>query len=101
MDAAAVQNARTSSDALRAEHAAAAGFVLDFPFNGSGAVPTFRARPDALLNSVADTFVRQNDPNENFDEGRGEVRTRTGDSKRTFLRFDVSGLRARPRRGQR
>ena len=71
----------------------ASSFKVDFAFNGSGAVPTFRARPDALLNSVADTFVRQNDPNENFGTRiEGEVRTRTGDSKRTFLRFDVAGL---------
>lgn len=93
MDAAAVQNTRASVDALRSSHPTASSFMVDFAFNGSGAVPTFRARPDALLNSVADTFVRQNDPNENFGTRiEGEVRTRTGDSKRTFLRFDVAGL---------
>jgi hypothetical protein len=93
MDAAAVQNTRASVDALRAEHPSAGQFTVDFAFNGSGAVPTFRARPDALLGSVADTFLRQNDPNENFGtRTEGEVRTRTGDSKRTLLRFDVSGL---------
>ena len=93
MDAAAVQNTRASVDALRSSHSTASSFKVDFAFNGSGAVPTFRARPDALLNSVADTFVRQNDPNENFGTRiEGEVRTRTGDSKRTFLRFDVAGL---------
>ncbi len=91
MDAASVQNARVSTDALRAEHPTAGSFALDFAFNGSGAVPTFRAPPDALLGSVADTFVRQNDPNENFGtRTEGEVRTRTGDSRRTLLRFDVS-----------
>jgi hypothetical protein len=93
MDAAAVHNTRASVDALRAEHSSASQFMVDFAFNGSGAVPTFRARPDALLGSVADTFVRQNDPNENFGtRTEGEVRVRTGESKRTLLRFDVSGL---------
>ena len=93
MDGAAVQNTRASVDALRAEHSSAGQFKVDFAFNGSGAVPTFRARPDALLGSVADTYVRQDDPNENFGtRTEGLVRTRTGDAKRTLLRFDVSGL---------
>jgi hypothetical protein len=93
MDAATVSNTRASVDALRAEHSSAGQFMVDFAFNGSGAVPTFRARPDTLLGSVADTYVRQDDPNENFGtRAEGLVRTRTGDSKRTLLRFDVSGL---------
>jgi hypothetical protein len=45
------------------------------------------------LRPVADTFVRQEDAYSNFGtRSKGEVKVRSGDHRRTLMRFDLSGV---------
>jgi hypothetical protein len=90
------QNAVAQTAALRAAHPTAAGFALDFPFNGSGAgLPV--DPPTANLRPSADTYLEQDDPYDNHGrESRGGVQLRSNDEERTLIRFNLAGQPTTP-----
>jgi hypothetical protein len=91
-----VQNAVAQTAALRTAHPTAAGFVVDFPFNGSGAALPVDP-PTANLRPVADTYIEQDDPYDNHGrDSRGGVQFRSNDEERTLIRFNLAGQPASP-----
>jgi hypothetical protein len=92
MSGAEYNNAIVAQGALRAAHPTAADFKLDFAFNGHDADRRVISQPPASLPSVADTFLRQREPNKNFGtDNVAEVQFKSGaqDAERALLRFDV------------
>jgi hypothetical protein len=93
ISAAELQNAAAQTAALRAAHPTAAGFTVDFAFNGFGA-GTASTPPPASLRPVADTYLEEDDPYDNNGRsswGQVQLSYWGDDDERTLMRFNLTG----------
>ena len=92
MDAAAVQNTRASVDALRPSIPRRASWSTSPSTAPARCRPSARGPTRSSARSPTPSCGRTTRTRTSGTRTEGEVRVRTGESKRTLLRFDVAGL---------
>lgn len=92
MSGAELENTLAAQIALGNQYSVLNNFKLDMAFNGNGAILPINPDPNLVLPSIADTYLEQDDPNDNNgNKSDGSIAYTSGvnNQERMLIRFEI------------